>query len=65
MGSMDVILGDSHLLIGINICILMNVIAPKLEYAREVWEDNAKLVNIGNGADGGSKENTWMLGNDE
>ena len=40
---MDVILRDSHLDTRIKICILMNVIIPKLEYA-EVWEGNVKLV---------------------
>ena len=39
----DVILRDSHIDTRINICILMNMIVPKLEYA-EVWEGNAKLV---------------------
>ena len=28
----------------INMCILMNVILPKLEFAGEVWEGNAKFV---------------------
>ena len=28
----------------IQMCILMNVIVPKLECAGEVWEENAKLV---------------------
>ena len=38
------ILRDSHLDTNIKICILMNVIVPKLEYAGEVWWGNAKLV---------------------
>ena len=37
-------LTDSHLYLTIKICIPMNVIAQKLEYAAEVWEENAKLV---------------------
>ena len=41
---MDVILRESHLDTRIKRCILMKVIAPKLEYAGEVWEGNAKLV---------------------
>ena len=44
VGKMDVILTDPHLDTRIKICILMNVIGPKLEYAGEVWEGNAKLV---------------------
>ena len=41
---MDAILTDSHLDTRIERCILINVIVPKLEYAGEVWEGNAKLV---------------------
>ena len=41
---MDAILTDSHLDTRIKICILMNVIVPKLEYPGEEWEGNAKLV---------------------
>ena len=41
---MDVILTDPHLDTRIKICILMNVIVPKLEYAGQVWEGNAILV---------------------
>ena len=44
VGKMDAILTDSHLDTRIKRCILMNVIVPKLEYAGEVWEGNAKLV---------------------
>ena len=40
---MDVILRESQLDTRIKICILRNVIVPKLEYA-QVWEGNAKLV---------------------
>ena len=43
VGNMDAILTDSHLDTRIKICIMINVIVPKLEYA-EVWEGNAKLV---------------------
>ena len=28
----------------IKICVLINVIVPKLEYAGEAWQGNAKLV---------------------
>ena len=41
---MDAILTDMQLDARINKRILMNVIVPKLEYAGEVWEGNAKLV---------------------
>ena len=30
--------------LGFNICILINVVVPKVEYAGEVWEGNAKLL---------------------
>ena len=43
-GKMDAILTDPHLDARIKICILMNVVVPKLEYAEEVWEDNAEFV---------------------
>ena len=42
---MAAILTDSHLETRIKSCILMNVIAIKVEYAGGVWEGNAKLVN--------------------
>ena len=41
---MDVILTDPHLDTRIKICILINVMIPKQEYAGEVWEGNAKFV---------------------
>ena len=41
---MDAILTDPHLDTKIKRCILMNVILPKLEYAGEVWEGDAKIV---------------------
>ena len=41
---MDAILTDSHVDTRTKRCVLMNVIVPKLEYAGEVWEWNAKLV---------------------
>ena len=44
VGKMDAILTDSHLDARIKVCILMNVIVPKLEYAAEVWEAAAKFV---------------------
>ena len=43
---MDVILRDSHLDTRIKICILTNVIVPKLDYAGDVWGGNVKLVKI-------------------
>ena len=44
VGKMDAILTDSHLDTRIKICTLKNVIVPKLVYAGEVWDGNAKLV---------------------
>ena len=41
---MDAKLTDSHFNTRIKIGILINVIAPKLEYAGEIWEGNAKFV---------------------
>ena len=41
---MDAILTDPHLDTRIKICILMNVIVPKLEYSGEVWEGNENFV---------------------
>ena len=41
---MGAILTDPHLDIRIKRCILRNVTVPKLEYAGEVWEGNAKFV---------------------
>ena len=41
---MDAILTDLHLDARIEMCILMNVIVPKLEYAGEVWKGNTKFV---------------------
>ena len=34
---------DPHIDTSIEICVMMNIILPMLEYAREVWEGNAKL----------------------
>ena len=44
VGKMDAILTDSHLDTRIKLCILINVVVPKLEHAGGVWEGNAKLV---------------------
>ena len=44
VGKMDAILTDSHLDTRIKICVMINVIVPKLEYAGEVWQGNAKFV---------------------
>ena len=44
VGKMDAILTHSHIATRIKICIVINVIVPKLEYAGVVWEGNAKLV---------------------
>ena len=44
VGKMAAIPTDSHLDTRMKICILIDVIVPKLEYAGEVWEGNAKLV---------------------
>ena len=42
-GRVNVILRNSHLDTRIKRCTLLNVIVPKLEYAREVWGANKKL----------------------
>ena len=53
VGKMDAILTDySHLDTWSKICILMNVIVPKLEYAEELWEGNSNLVK--------QLETAWM-----
>ena len=44
VGKMDAIITDSHRDTRIKVCILINAIVPKLEYAGEVWEGNAKLA---------------------
>ena len=44
VGEVDAILTDSHLDTRIKKRILTNVMVPELEYAREVWKGNAKLV---------------------
>ena len=41
---MDAILTDLHLDTGVKGCFMMNVIVPKLEYAGQVREGNAKFV---------------------
>ena len=41
---MDAIPTDAYLDTKIKICILMNMILPKLGHAGEVWEGNAKFV---------------------
>ena len=41
---MDAILTDPHLDTWIKICILINVIVPKLGYAGKAWEGHAKFV---------------------
>ena len=43
---MDAILTDSHLDTRIKICILMNVIVPKLEYTGKVWEANGFVKQL-------------------
>ena len=44
VGKVDAILTDSHHDTRIEICIMMNVIVPRISYAGDVWEGNAKLV---------------------
>lgn len=45
---MDAILTDSSF-------VLLNVIAPKLAYAGEVWEGNERFIKqLGNSTDGSS-----------
>ena len=66
VGRMNAILTDLRLDTRIKICILMNVIVPKLEYAGEVWEGNGKFVKTtGESADDSSKNDTTMLQYDE
>ena len=43
-GQTDAIITDPYLDARIKRCILVKVIVPKLEYAGEVWEGNAKFV---------------------
>ena len=45
VGKMGVILTDPHLDTRIKICILINVIVPKLECAGEVWEGTRSSQN--------------------
>ena len=40
----DVTLNDRHIDTRIKICIIINVIVPKLEHAREVWKGDANSV---------------------
>ena len=44
VGKMNAIVADSHLDTRIKRCILIRVMAPKLGYAGDVWEGNAKFV---------------------
>ena len=44
VGKMHAILSDSHLDTMIKNCILMNAVVPKLGYAGDVWEGNAKFL---------------------
>ena len=44
LGKMEATLTDPHLDTRIKGCFLTNVIVPKLEYAGEVWEGNAKFA---------------------
>ena len=44
VGKMDAILTDPHFDTRIKICIVINVIVTKFEYAGGVWERNAKFV---------------------
>ena len=41
---MNAILTDSNLDTRMERCILINVIAPKLEHAANAWEGNARFV---------------------
>ena len=53
---MDAILTDSHPDTRFKRWVMINVIVPKLEYAGELWEGNAKLVKqlVGNCTDDSS-----------
>ena len=44
VSKMDAILTDPRVDTGTKICILINVILPKLEYSGEVWEGNLEFV---------------------
>ena len=62
---MDVILRDSHLDTRIKICILLNVIVPKLECG-VVWEENKKLAdNLETMQMSAAREDTRMFENNE
>ena len=53
VGKMDTVLTDSNLATRIARCIMTNAIVPKLEYAGQVWEGNAKVVKqLENSTDG-------------
>ena len=56
VGKMDAILTDSHPDTRFKRWVMINVIVPKLEYAGELWEGNAKLVKqlVGNCTDDSS-----------
>ena len=58
---MDAILTDPHIDNSIKICILTNVIVPKLEYAGEVWEGNVKFAKQLEAVQNSIKKNTKML----
>ena len=44
VSKMYAILTDSHHGSRTKVCVLINVVVPKLEYAGEIWEGNATLV---------------------
>ena len=44
LGNMDAVLSDTHLDTRITLCILINVIVPKREYAGEFLEADAEFV---------------------
>ena len=51
---MDAILTDSHLDTGIKICILINVVVPKLEYAGSMGREREARKKAGNNTDDSS-----------
>ena len=63
---MDAIFTDSYLDTRIKICVLLNVIVPKLEDAGGVWEGSWRVVKqAGNSADDTNFRRTRMLKYDE
>ena len=66
VGKMDAILTDPHLDTTITVCILINVIVQKLEYAgASMGREREFRETTGNSADGSCYKDARMLKNDE